>query len=323
MIQAAIIPPGGGRCRICTSRCSWHLWEIARGCASSYRTGVLKNPSTPFAPRRSRARIQLDIGSGRRQPLDFAQIHGHRHIEPDEPGPAPDEGDPPCFRLVTQDLNPGAPHVEELPQTASSQRIFPLETGTEPQLPRTEPPNRTSDEECHPLLLRYPFDSPNIPDAAARQDLAGPEEVSMPLPAMTAAETLDSPFTIADVDDEPVLPLPRRPTRRKTVFRSPRTIHTLRDLYGYYQIWLTVLAGFQLVTALQVSRVIRQGAHLEGNAALLTVMIFTIFVAVSLLFLHRYRGRDFQEFAVPLTMLSVIVAFISLFAKIHSLVNSG
>jgi hypothetical protein len=52
-------------------------------------------------------------------------------------------------------------------------------------------------------------------------------------------------------------------------------------------------------------------------------MIFTIFVAVSLLVLHRFRGRDFEEFAIPLTALTVIVGFISLFARIHSLVNSG
>ncbi len=284
-----------------------------------------QNPSTTLSPGRTRFSVQLDIGSARHQKLDFQQIQTHPRIDLGKPLPELDDPEFPLFRRILTDPEKGTTQIEERTQPLQRSRV----STPNPEPARRPPQTTIAGEEIHPLLLKYPFaprpcpvtPEPEIPVAFRRERSFLPTPT--PDPEAADDDSFASPFTIAEMDTASIPPPKRRRSSRRITFRSPRTIHSIHDLFAHYKVWITLLAGFQLMTSAQISRAVRFTLKLDGSGGPLTLSAFAFLVTASLIALHPYRGRDHREFAIPLTLIAAATGFLSFCAKIHSLITSA
>ncbi len=264
--------------------------------------------------------VQLDIGSARHKKFDFQQIQTHPRIDLDEPLPDLDDPEIHSFRRILTDPEKGTTQIEERTQPLRSSRAS-IRTAEPAQRPTL---TTIAGKEIHPLLLKYPFYPQPDPPAPEPESILDTHRKRNLLhnPEAKDGDSFASPFTIAETDPATITPTKKRRSSRKIIFRSPRTIHSIHDLFAHYNVWITLLAGFQLMTAHQISRAVRFTLKLDGSGNPLTLSAFAFLVAASLLALHPYRGRDHREFAIPLMLIAAATGFLSFCAKIHSLVTS-
>lgn len=188
-----------------------------------------------------------------------------------------------------------------------------------------ESPDGPPEKECHPLLLKYPFDPQGAPEGSTvPRDPHDPTTEPAVLPAQrmgpAATQFLEpddlGPIDSSDLPEEtanaPYQPGLRRNTgnphglparRRRSIHRPYRQRHGLMHLLARHGLLLTFVSACHLFSAYQLARVYQHVARTAGGALTLTPAIFLLECHLTFFFLLIVRKKRPETIAIALLIL--------------------
>lgn len=136
-----------------------------------------------------------------------------------------------------------------------------------------------------------------------------PDDPLPDVPKPAAAESSASGFFVPS-PTAAIPPIPASPPVRKKVrqkrssykeeFSNPWRIHTLRDLWQFFHLWVTALIGLEVYVSMRLARLGTRLVNPDIDWKWGTLVAFGLLMLLNFAVWMRFRHRDFRQFYVPL-----------------------
>lgn len=94
---------------------------------------------------------------------------------------------------------------------------------------------------------------------------------------------------------------------RNPGFSNPWVIHTFRDLWQFFHMWVTIVVGLEIYVSIRLARLEKVAVNLDVSWEWVALPIFGLLMLLNLLVWMRYKNRDFRQFHQPLLGITIAV----------------